>query len=514
MSTLNNYDRWDDMWRSLYRPMVAESARWGDEGTAGAPFKRNAEWFSEAIWIRDTYIPFRNQTLLDQFEDRDLYPRVDPPVLSQNGGSVSAGFKLTMEDNDDPIYYTTDGSEPILLPQSETSELLGEVAPARALIPSTLNGGSTLSLAEWTNIADPPNIASWLSGQTAIGYETTGTNYQPLINLDVTAASGSNATIYVRVPFVIEPGTDIDSFSELTLSMKYDDGFVAYLNGTRVAADNNPLSLIWSSSALDNRSDAQAEVYRNFDITAFRSSLVVGDNILAIHALNDTSGSSDLLCSPRLTATTVTGEGGPSPSAMLYTGEITLNETAHIQARALTSRGVSSALTEATFLVGTLASSSNLAISEINYRPLPPSTPAELAVANGRTDFEFIELMNIGAEAIDLTLCSFSQGVEFDFSFGTPVTLLQPGEFALIVEDRDAFEARYGSAAAARIAGEFASDSKLSNNGEAITLLSSSGATIRTFTYSDSEPGWAHPPTHRPGHQSRSRSGRKLASEF
>ena len=439
-------------------------------------------------WIRNTYIAGRNETVLSQFEKRDLYPTVDAPVLSQHGGNVPAGFSLSMEDTDNEIYYTTDGSEPMILPQFEAVELVGEVVPAQALVPSTTNGGSSLSLSEWNRVAEPPNSASWLTGQTGIGYETTGTNYQPLINLDVSAAAGTNASVFVRVPFEIAADTDLTAFSDFTLSMRFDDGFVAYLNGTRIAASNNPFSLPWNASSLEDRPDAEAESYLDFNITAFRRSFKIGENMLAIHVLNNTRNSSDLLCSPRISGTLNTAGGGPSPSAMLYTGEINLDSTSHIRARAISAGGEFSALTEATFLVGTLASSSNLVVSEINYRPLPPSTPAELAVANGRTDFEFIELMNIGDEPIDLTQVSFSQGVEFDFSFGTPVTLLQPGEYALIVEDRDAFEARYGSEAAARIAGEFASDSKLSNNGETITLLSSGGSIIRSFTYSDSEP--------------------------
>jgi len=488
MSTVSNGERWDGMAQELRSPIVAESARWGDEGTTGAPFNRNSTWLGEVNWIRDTFIATRNETVLDQFRNRNLYPDIDAPVLSQHGGSVPSGFTLSMNETDNDIYYTTDGSEPLAELESESVELLGETVPAWALVPSTENFGFSLAIAQWTRASNPPNIASWLTGQTGIGYETSGVNYQPLINLDVTEASGTNASVYVRIPFDIEAGTDLGSINQLTLSMKYDDGFVAYLNGNRVASSNDPVNLVWNSGAVGNRSDAQAEVYQNFDISAFRTSLLAGGNMLAIHALNDSSTSSDLLCSPLLSASVITAGGGPTPTAMLYTGEITLDATARIRARAQGPGGSLSALTEATFLVGTLASPSNLAISEINYRPLPPSTPAELAVANSRTDFEFIELMNIGAEATDLTQISFSQGVEFDFSIGTPVTLLQPGEFALIVEDRDAFEARYGSEAAARIAGEFGSDSKLSNNGETITLLGSAGNIIRSFAYSDSAP--------------------------
>ena len=45
--------------------------------------------------------------------------------------------------------------------------------------------------------------------------------------------------------FVADPS----AISFLRLRMKYDDGFVAYLNGTRVAAQNAPANPDWNSTA-------------------------------------------------------------------------------------------------------------------------------------------------------------------------------------------------------------------------------------------------------------------------
>ena len=54
------------------------------------------------------------------------------------------------------------------------------------------------------------------------------------------AMYGVNSTAYVRVPFIIEGPDDVN---DLKLRLKYDDGFVAYLNGTeltRVGVTGNP----------------------------------------------------------------------------------------------------------------------------------------------------------------------------------------------------------------------------------------------------------------------------------
>ena len=58
-----------------------------------------------------------------------------------------------------------------------------------------------------------------------------------------------NQTVYSRMAFDVADVTRID---KLVLRLKYEDGFVAYLNGVEVARDNAPAaaSLTWNSGAL------------------------------------------------------------------------------------------------------------------------------------------------------------------------------------------------------------------------------------------------------------------------
>ena len=119
------------------------------------------------------------------------------------------------------------------------------------------------------------------------------------------------------------------------------------------------------------------------------------------------------------------------------------------------------------------ATAQNLAVSEIHYHPA--GTPAE----------EFIELVNIGARPLDLTGVAFTAGIQFDFT-GSAITTLAPGARALVVEDRAAFEARYG--AGKPIAGVFSATTRLSNNGDRLTLLDRAGAVIADFSYDDDLP--------------------------
>lgn len=78
-----------------------------------------------------------------------------------------------------------------------------------------------------------------------------------------------------------------------------------------------------------------------------------------------------------------------------------------------------SAVNEAAFIPGTPASSATLVVSELHYQPQPPSGAAELAVATNRGDFEYVELMNIGPQTIDLGLVAFTDGIDFSIPLGT-----------------------------------------------------------------------------------------------
>ena len=104
------------------------------------------------------------------------------------------------------------------------------------------------------------------------------------------------------------------------------------------------------------------------------------------------------------------------------------------------------------------------------------------------TPTEFLELINISDEVVDLTGLSFANGIAFTFP---EATLLSPGERTLVVENITAFEIAYGLGLP--IAGSFANGTRLSNGGERITLLARDGSIISDFRYRDSHP-WPQAP--------------------
>ncbi len=129
---------------------------------------------------------------------------------------------------------------------------------------------------------------------------TTTSDFGPLIQTNVQGAlKDVNSTAYTRIPFNVADPTALKS---LILNMKYDDGFVAYINGTQVARKNAPAALSYNSSATAEQDDEQATQDDSFDITPYLSLLHSGTNVLAIQAMNLTASDTDFLMSPTLVA--------------------------------------------------------------------------------------------------------------------------------------------------------------------------------------------------------------------
>ncbi|MGI9239345.1 MAG: hypothetical protein ACR2RV_01010, partial [Verrucomicrobiales bacterium] len=188
---------------------------------------------------------------------------------------------------------------------AEDTVLLPEGAPCDFLVPSVENGGSSLGLS-WVGPAAPANIENWMGGMTGIGYDNDPT-YLPLIATDVKALMDDlHATIYLRLAFTIADEDQLAAVRSLSLNVRSDDGFIAYLNGARVADRNPPEGEPdWDSEAPQTTGDTVAAQLTPFDISNFVGELVVGENLLALHGLNAGSGSSDFLISPELVASDI-----------------------------------------------------------------------------------------------------------------------------------------------------------------------------------------------------------------
>jgi hypothetical protein len=111
----------------------------------------------------------------------------------------------------------------------------------------------------------------------------------PFISADVGRAGGDAAGVLLRVPFdVPDPG----AFDRLRLTMRYDDGFEAFLGGRAVAADN--------AAVVADRPARDALAPVQYDLTDTLPTLGAGANLLALHGHQAAVDDHRFLLAPQL----------------------------------------------------------------------------------------------------------------------------------------------------------------------------------------------------------------------
>ncbi len=445
--------------------VVAESARWGDQHNS-TPYTRDEHWARERDDLLANYFPRRSEIVLSQFQSAGLYPNISVPEFNVQDGYFDTETHLFISSGNGTIYYTTNGEDPRLEggdvhPTAEA--LAGDIITVvvdqgdqvKFLVPDAGDAGLET---DWTEVGF--NDGSWLNRTTGVGYEE-GSGYEDELGQDDSnLLYQTQSSLYFRISFDVD---DPQFFTGMRLLMKYDDGFIAYLNGEKVAAMNDPDNPQWNSSATNSNSDSNATSFELFDISNFLDLLNDGENVLAIHGLNSSSNSSDFLIAPRLELTEAV-----DPSA------IVLESGLNVKSRSLNGNDWS-ALNESTFYH---VSHLDLRISEVHYHPRPSESGSFAP-----SEYEFIEFINTSDRVIDLTAYHLSGGIEFDFQ-DSLVDTLNPGQRVVLVENLEAFEQRYNGGAGILIAGEYSG--RLSNGSEQLILEAPHEQVILDFSYSDS----------------------------
>jgi hypothetical protein len=234
-----------------------------------------------------------------------------------------------------------------------------------------------------------------------------------------TNADGTNEndSVYTRFPFTFDAAEPLDN---LTLQMRIDDGFVAYLNGTEVARSNFTGTPTWNSSADANGTEVSGG-FANFDISQHADLLRAGANVLAIHGLNQGPTSSDMIIQAVLSSATV------------------------------------------------VESSVDLSFGAYDANP-----------SGGDQDQEFLEIVNNGTSAVDLSYWQITGGISHDIESGT---VIPAGGSLFLTPDLLAFRARTSGPSGGQ--GLFVQQGyhgHLSNLGETIELRDLDGNVVASLT--------------------------------
>ena len=412
--------------------------------------------------VETTWVPRRRAIVMSQMATQNIQASAAAPQFSQPGGAIPAGYSLNLTATDGVIYYTTDGSDPRRPGEvAETGKtILNGSAEKWALVPSADNGGNTLGT-QWRGGREPFDHDDWDSGNDGVGYDQNA-DYDPHIGIDVDSEMNDiNQSVFVRIPFRVSV-EDRKKSNFMVLRMKYDDGFVAYLNGTRIVSANAAANPGWNAGATGQHDDASAVTWVSFDAGKYINKLKAGNNILAIHGLNSGLGSSDMLINAELSIGERSG-AEIADGVLKYTSPVKLTGDTTIRTRTMYN-GQWSALVEHSFQAG--RAGTPLRFTEIMYNPL------------GGSEYEFVELHNSGTFDVSLGWHRFD-GIDFTFA-GDAV--IGPGEFLVLASDNDpdAFKLRYPGLA---VAGWYRGS--LSNNGERLALLDARWRRVVEVDFSD-----------------------------
>ena len=361
-------------------------------------------------------------------------------------------FDAELNEIDKVIYYsqTTDVSEGRSPDGTDTFAFFelptpGAANPAEGtsistvtLVPEDANKAVLVPTAavsdDWKGGNEPFDDSTWTDGTFipnktgGVGYERSS-GFEDYITIDVESEMyDKRYGCYVRIPFTFDGDPNV---TNMTLKVRYDDGFAAYINGVEVTRANTPAVLNRNSSAPSDERESSSFEY--FDITDFINDLEDGNNILALHGLNASKTSSDFLISAELEVTTITTYHDDK-----YDDDLALLD--------------------------------GLRITELMYNP------------DGNDNVEFIEFLNIGPNTLDLTGVRFTDGIVFTFPEDTN---LPAGEYLLVVKDPVAFALEYPLVPGEIIFGPY--EGQLANNGEDIVLNLAEPleAAILRFEYND-----------------------------
>jgi hypothetical protein len=236
-------------------------------------------------------------------------------LVMPDGATVASEFAPYPQQIDDVSYGA--GTDPSM---GADQTLVGATSPLKVISPSGENAAVD---DHWREVGF--DDAAWLDGVRSVGFDRDGTNdFGPYVGRTLTAGEMPSTgapryTAYVRYKFDVE---NVEQFDALALSLRFDDGFIAYINGREVARANFGEDFARTQPQWDSRAGyqmgsssslgavnrgADALLPTEFDLSAFLPLLVNGENVLAFHVVNSasTSGSGsgqDLLLEPVLTA--------------------------------------------------------------------------------------------------------------------------------------------------------------------------------------------------------------------
>lgn len=240
-------------------------------------------------------------------------PWSDQVIYWDTAGCCDAGLQRVSVLDSNPAHWKSAWNHYVFIKNGSTKEiwqngrlLLSAINTATltsirsfilgAVNPSGSGGyhGRVDDLGIWAAAIPPAWIAALASGSSPFELRLFGNR----IETDIGGTQfGVGSSAYVRIPFVVD---DPAVWDGALLEIAYNDGFVAYINGTEVARRHAPVQLAEDSEATTTRAAADSVIPELIPISHDSLHLSRGSNLLALHALNASNASPEFLLEPVL----------------------------------------------------------------------------------------------------------------------------------------------------------------------------------------------------------------------
>ena len=272
--------------------------------------------------------------------------------------------------------------------------------------------------------------SGWTNAQQGIGYDRNG-GYSGLIGTNVESELYNMETsVLTRTKFTIASAAELNSITTLFLNARYDDGFIAYLNGVEIVRSGSASGSGYSSTASSHEATGVEQFVMG---AAAVGELIVGENVLAIQGINIRTSSSDMLLHFSLTGT---NGGDPEiagiPNAQVGNPQIDFDE------------------------------------SDFDASPI-----------SGNQKQEYLRLNNSNSTAVDISGWRLSGGISLTFRPGTVIPA--GGELFAVASVQDFLSRSTGPSSGQNLLTHGDFSGQLGFEGELIRLIAADGQIVDEF---------------------------------
>ncbi|MFC1757192.1 CotH kinase family protein [Planctomycetota bacterium] len=278
-------DRWQELRRSVYHAdNIAEIANRHADRLREAQARNFERWpavLTSIGWEEEISQTVDWLKKRIAFVDKNLPSPVD----------VTVDGAVTVSDSD---HYQLPVDKPFQLSANThaNKQLLTKDSFGYYTVPSDDSLGT-----EW--LQPEYDVAGWTLIEGGVGFAKERDDFFEFVETEVFPSDvvPQATTLATRYAFDAVEFVEND---ELWMRLRYNDGFVAYINGVEVARSNVDGNPTWNSQATTSRRDSDVAEFQEFDLSQFRSLINAPSNVLAIQVVNWRSDDGRIFLQPEL----------------------------------------------------------------------------------------------------------------------------------------------------------------------------------------------------------------------